>query len=81
MGPNDDLTAKKYDEYNVAVKTKCSDNVNKLIFAHLNINSVRNKFEFSAMQVKGKIDILMISESKIVEGFPKGSFLIEVFPL
>ena len=28
------------------------------------------------MQVKGKIDILMISETKIDESFPKGNFLI-----
>ena len=33
------------------------------------------------MQVKGKIDdfFLMISETKIDEGFPKGNFLIEGF--
>ena len=31
------------------------------------------------MQVKGKLDILMISEIKIDESFPKGSFLIEGF--
>ena len=38
-------------------KTIRGDNVNKLIFAHLNVNSIRNKFEFLATQVKGKIDI------------------------
>ena len=43
------------------------------------MNSIRNKFEFLAMQVKGKIDILMISETKIDESFPKGNFLIEGF--
>ena len=31
------------------------------------------------MQVEGKIDILMISETKIDEIFPKGNFLIEGF--
>ena len=31
------------------------------------------------MQVKGKIDILMISETKIDERFPKGNLLIEWF--
>ena len=75
----DDLTAKKYDECNITLKTIRSDNANKLIFAHLNINSIRNKFEFLATQVKGKIDILMIAETKIDESFPKGNFLVEAF--
>ena len=51
--------------------------MNKLIFAHLNINSIWNKFEFLAEQIKGKIDILMISETKIDESFPQGNFLID----
>ena len=73
----DDLTAKTYDECNLTLKTIRSDNVNKLSFAHLNINSIRNKFEFLSTQVKGKIDILIISETKIDESFPKRNFLIE----
>ena len=52
------------------MKTVRSDNVYKLIFAHLNINPFRNKFEFLATQVKG-IDMLMISETKIDESFSK----------
>ena len=58
-----------------------SDNTNKLIFAYLNINPIRNKFEFLATQVEGKIDILMISETKIDESFPTGNLLIEGFML
>ena len=53
--------------------------MNKLILAHLNVNSIRNKFEFLAEQIKGKIDILMISETKIDERFPQGNFLIDGF--
>ena len=75
----DDLTAKKYDECNITLKTICSDNANKLIFAHLNVNSIKNKSEFLATQVKGKVDVLMISVTKIDESFPKGNFLIEGF--
>ena len=44
------LTAKKYDECNITLNTIRSDNVNKLIFAHLNINLTRNKFEVLAIQ-------------------------------
>ena len=53
--------------------------MNELIFAHLNINSIGNKCEFLAMQVKGNIDILMISETKNDERIPKGTFLVEGF--
>ena len=50
--------------------------VNKLIIAHLNINSLRNKFEFLVEFIRGKVDILMISETKIDESFPLGQFKI-----
>ena len=49
----DDHTIKKYDECNITLKTIRSDNVNRLIFARLSINSIINKFEFLATQVKG----------------------------
>ena len=75
----DDLTSKKYDACNITLETIRSNNSNKLIFAHLNINSIRNKFKFLATHVKGKIDVLMISKIKIDESFPKGNFWIEGF--
>ena len=53
------------------------DNVNKIIFAHLNINSVRNKFDLVADLMKGKIDVLMTSESKIDDSFHDSQFFIE----
>ena len=53
--------------------------VNKLIFAHLNINSLRNKFEFLVEFARGKVDILMISETKIDESFPLGQFKVNGF--
>ena len=51
--------------------------MNKIIVGQLNINSIRNKFDFLAQQVKGNIDILMISETKLDESFPVGQFLID----
>ena len=54
-------------------------NMNKLIFGHLNINSLRNKFDLLSEQVKGSIDILMVSETKLDDSFPEGQFLIEGF--
>ena len=55
------------------------DNLNKLIFAHLNINSIRNQFELISEQIKGNADVLMISEKKVDHSFPVGQFLIEGF--
>ena len=43
--------------------------MNKVIFAHLNINSIRNKFEELISQVKDTVDVLMISETKIDDSF------------
>ena len=52
-------------------------NLNKLILAHLNVNSLRNKLEFLKEQIQDNIDILMISETKIEASFPLGQFLLE----
>ena len=52
------------------------ENTNKLVFAHININSLRNKFELIVDQVKGNIDVLVISEIKIEDSFSLGNFLI-----
>ena len=42
----------------------------KIIIAHRNINSIRNKFDILADIVKDNINILMISESKLDDPFP-----------
>ena len=53
-----------------------NNNANKIIIAHLNMNSVGNKFDISADIVKDNVDILMISESKLDDSFPDGQFLL-----
>ena len=58
-----------------ALKDIRISNLNKLIFGHLNINSLRNKFDLFSEQVKGSIDILTVS--KLGDGFPEAQFLIE----
>ena len=54
-------------------------NFNKLILAHLSINSLRNKFEFLISLIKDNIDILMISETKLDQSFPTNQFMINGF--
>ena len=55
------------------------DSFIKLIFAHLNIDFIRNKFELLSLQIIGNVDVLMISQTKIDDSFPVGQFLIEGF--
>ena len=55
------------------------DNLNKIILANLNINSIRNKFDCLSEQVKRNIDILLFSETKIDDSFPVGQFTIDGF--
>ena len=50
-----------------------------LIIAHLNINSLQNKFDFLVDQIKVKDDLLMISETKLDESFPHSQFKISGF--
>ena len=40
-------------------------NLNRIVLAHLNINSLRNKFDLLADQIKGNVDVLAILETKL----------------
>ena len=51
-------------------------NLNRIVVAHLNINSLRNKFDYLIEQIMGNIYILVISETKLDSSFPAGQFLI-----
>ena len=48
--------------------------VSKPIIAHLNSNTLKNKFELLVEFTRGKVDVSMISEIKIDESFPFGQF-------
>ena len=37
-----------------------TDNLDKLIFAHLNINSISNKFNYLSKQIRSNVDILLV---------------------
>ena len=51
------------------------------MIAHLNIESLRNKFDGLISQTTGSINILMISKTKLDESIPIGQFVIESFGL
>ena len=51
-------------------------NMKNVIIGQLNINSLRNKFELLAEVIKGNLDILVITETKLDHTFPEKQFLI-----
>ena len=69
----------KVTDGNRVLKSLRYNNLNKLIFTHLNIHSITNKFELLSEQVRGNVEVLMVSETKIDDSFPIGSFLIHGF--
>ena len=56
-----------------------SQNPFRVIIGHININSIRNKFEPLVSFINNNLDILMISETKIDDTFPDSQFLIKGF--
>ena len=53
------------------------NNINRVIFEHININSIRNKFDLLMNGVKNSVDILVISETKLDESFPPSQFQLD----
>ena len=51
-------------------------NLNRLIIAQRNINSLRDKFHSTVRMLHNNIDILLISETKIDSAFPTAQFQI-----
>ena len=80
MGPliNASTTSQEYKEYiNVALKRLQHSHLNKFIFSHLNIISIRNKFGNLDKMVDGNIDILCIAETELNESFPSNRFVYQ----
>ena len=52
-------------------------NSHKLVIGNLNINSISNKFDKLKLIIQGKIDILVITETKTVSTFQLNQFAIQ----
>ena len=57
------------------------NNVTRVVIGHININSIRNKFDMLSSMVKDSIDILMVSETKLDSSFPQAQFRMEGYAL
>ena len=54
-------------------------NANRLIIRHLNVNSLRNKFQMLEKLIRDKIDIFLISETRLDSSFPSGQFVTKSY--
>ena len=69
----DNNTIKDTDFLKILGKLRLK-NANRIIFAHININSIRNKFHLLTSDINKKIYIFVISETKLNNYFPNGEF-------
>ena len=58
------------------MKIQCPE---KIIVCHLNINSIRNKFDALSFIIDTNIDILLISETKLGDSFSSPQFRLKGF--
>ena len=66
-------SSKDHDAFSLLRKQRLEYPKN-VIFGHLNINSLRNKFFWTSELIKGKVDIFLINETKLDESFPSNQF-------
>ena len=64
------------ESFGVKLKSLRIANLNRVIIAQININSIRNKFDALVSGIRGNVDILMTSETKIDDSSPTRQFLI-----
>ena len=80
---SENLLSKPLNEENTydiqELKHLRNENPYMVIIGHININSIRNKFESLVKFVGNNLDILMVSETKIDDTFPESQYLMEDF--
>ena len=61
------------------IKKLRTKNPELIIIGNLNINSLPNKFEQLKDTVLKYVDVLVLTETKLDDSFPKAQFLVRVF--
>ena len=69
------INGKDHEVFSV-VRAQLLDYLKNVSFGHLNINSLRSKFHSISELIKGKVDIFLINETKLVESFLSNQFAI-----
>ena len=78
IGHNSQPINEEKDAYTLLREIR-SKNLDRVLIGSLNINSVRNKFDALSDLVEGKLEILLISESKLDASFYSANFVIPGF--
>ena len=60
------------------MKNKIKNSV-KVIIGHININSLKNKFEFLTEMVRDKVDLLVVSETKFDSSLPDAQYYMKSY--
>ena len=74
-----EITAENESDINLVLRKLRISYPNNVIIDHLNINSIRNKFDMLQFLLADSIDILMISDSKLDGTFPSSQSQIYGF--
>ena len=76
---HDSITCEELGDPSVILDNLRKKNFGRLTIGHLNINSLRNKFDALKSLIQGKVDIFVVSETKLDESFPQSQFAIDGF--
>ena len=58
------------DDAKIGLKVMKENSTNKIIKGHLNINSLKDKFESLQFIINRNLDIVLLSETKLDDSFP-----------
>ena len=66
-------------DFDTSLRVIRIQNLNRVIIATFNINSIRNKFDQLKLSIIGNIGILVITETKLDDTFLTANFMIDGF--
>ena len=63
------------------IQKQCIENPKNVLIDHLNVNSLRNKFDSIQLLIKEHIDICLLTETKLYNSFPNQQFHLNGYKL
>ena len=63
------------------VKNYKLENPKNMTVSHLNVSSLRNKFVLTEELIKSKLDIFLVSETKLDHSFPNQQFSVDGYKI
>ena len=69
----------EFNDAKIGLKVMKENSPNEIIVVHLNINSLRNKFEALQFIINRNLDIILLSETQLDDSFPSAKFMSKNF--